>query len=80
MTPKRRRSARPAPRFHREMIIAEILQAHPGAREVLEKRGLPCHRCLLQEDETLEQGCAPLALAVDEILAELEALPADASA
>lgn len=62
------------------MIISEILQAHSGAQGVLESHGLPCHRCLLQEDETLEQGCAPLALAVDAILAELEALPAESGA
>jgi hybrid cluster-associated redox disulfide protein len=65
----------PSPRFLGGMLVIEILERHPGAKDVLASFGLPCHRCVVAEKETLEEGCRPLGLDPKRILADLNALP-----
>jgi hybrid cluster-associated redox disulfide protein len=64
----------PAPRFEPGMVVMDILAAHPGAKDVLLAHGLPCHRCVVAERETLEQGCRPLGLDAQAIVRDLNAL------
>jgi len=61
-------------RFDRDTIIWDALEAHAGVEQVLLEYGLPCRRCVVADTETLADGCTPLGLAVDEIVARLNAL------
>lgn len=56
------------------MIVWDALEAHPGVEGVLLDYGLPCSRCIVAESETLEQGCVPLGLVVDEVVERLNGL------
>ena len=62
------------PKFHRDMVILSVLEADARAKELLLGFGLPCHRCVVAESETLAEGCAPLGLEVDGLVAKLNAL------
>lgn len=65
-----------APRFRRDMLVADAVDADPGVKDILMAHGLPCYRCVVAWHETLEQGCAPLGLDVERIVGELNALDA----
>ena len=60
--------------FHPEDVIGEILERDPRVEAVLARFGLPCSRCVVKDVETLAEGCAPLGLKTEEVLAELNAL------
>lgn len=62
------------PKFTRDTIVWDALEAHPGAEAVLLEYGLPCRQCIVAETETLAEGCTPLGLKVDEVVARLNAL------
>ena len=62
------------PRFHREMRVADALDADPRVKDVLLEFGLPCFRCVVSEHESIAEGCVPLALDPDGIVARLNAL------
>lgn len=62
------------PRFRRDMLVADAVDADLRVKDILEARGLPCHRCVVAFHETLEQGCAPLGIDTDAVVAELNAL------
>jgi hybrid cluster-associated redox disulfide protein len=64
----------PGARFRADEVIAEILERDPRVVDVLAGFGLPCSRCVVKDFETLAEGCAPLGLRVDEVLARLNAL------
>jgi len=64
----------PGPRFRKEMLICDVVDGHPGAKDILLEFGLPCHRCIVAWTETLAEGCHPLALEVDRVLERLNAL------
>ncbi|HYC79028.1 MAG TPA: DUF1858 domain-containing protein [Planctomycetota bacterium] len=65
----------PAPRFRSDDVVADVVDRDPRAKDVLLSFGLPCFKCIVAYDETLAEGCAPLLLNVDEIVARLNALP-----
>lgn len=62
------------PQFSRDMLVADVVDAHPRAKEVLLEYGLPCSECIVAFHESLAQGCAPLGLQVDEVVERLNAL------
>lgn len=57
------------------MTVADAVDSHPGVQEILTEYGLPCSRCIVAWHETLAEGCSPLSLDVDAIVARLNALP-----
>jgi hybrid cluster-associated redox disulfide protein len=61
-------------RFRRDMLVAEAVDLDPRVKDILLEFGLPCHLCIVAEHETLEEGCAPLGLEVEAVLARLNAL------
>lgn len=67
----------PEARFQREDVLYDVVERHPGAKGVLLSFGLPCFDCVVAETETVAEGCAPLLLNVDAVLAKLNALPPD---
>lgn len=62
-------------RFQADDVLADVVDRHPGASDVLLAYGLPCFKCIVAYRETLREGCAPLLLNAAEILARLNALP-----
>jgi hypothetical protein len=64
-----------APRFRVDDLLADVVDRHPGSKDVLLSFGLPCFKCIVAFDETLAEGCAPLLLNAAEVLAQLNALP-----
>ncbi len=66
----------PTPRFRRGDNIEALLESHPGVADVLASFGLKCVDCIVAPTETLEEGCRPLGVDVDAVLAALNALPA----
>jgi hybrid cluster-associated redox disulfide protein len=77
------RSKRPEkaakPAFAAKDVIADALERDPRVAGVLASFGLPCDQCVVKDFETLAEGCAPLGLSVDEVLARLNALSEDAA-
>lgn len=71
---KSKREAAPAPRFRADEQIGDLLDREPRAEAILASFGLPCTRCVVKDFETLAQGCGPLGLHVDIVLAKLNAL------
>lgn len=65
----------PTPRFQRDGNIEEMLDAHPGVADVLAGFGLKCVDCIVAPTETLEEGCRPLGVDVENVLVALNALP-----
>jgi len=62
-------------RFHAEMTLAEVRQAHPGADEVLARFHLGgCASCAVSTTETLRQGTELHQVDLDGLLADLNAL------
>jgi len=61
-------------RFTAEMLVAAAVDAHPRVKEVLLEYGLPCSECIVAFHESLQDGCAPLGIRVDEVLSRLNAL------
>ena len=62
------------PSYHGGMLVSDVVDSDPRAKEVLLEFGLPCHRCVVAWHETLEEGCAPLGLRVGQVLERLNAL------
>ena len=67
-----------APRFRSDEVIGDLLDREPRAAAVLASFGRPCDRCVVKDFETLAEGCLPLGLAIDDVLARLNALSATA--
>jgi hypothetical protein len=63
-----------APLFRADEVIGEMLDRDVRVEAVLASFGLPCERCVVKDFETLAEGCAPLGLRLDEVLARLNAL------
>ncbi len=70
----RDRNPKEVPRFRGDMVVSDIVDSHPRAKDVLEGFGLPCHRCVVAWHETLAEGCHPMGLDVERILESLNAL------
>ena len=73
--PKKKETVEAPPRFSGEDLLADVVDRHPGAKDVLLSFGLPCFKCVVAESETLSQGCAPLRLNAADVLAKLNGLP-----
>jgi len=56
-----------------------MLDRDPRVEAILASFGLPCSDCVVKDFETLAEGCAPLGLAVDTVLARLNSLGAGAA-
>ncbi len=61
--------------FTKEMLVCDIVDSHPGAKDVLLEFGLPCFRCVVAYTETLAEGVQPHDLDADLIIERLNALP-----
>jgi len=71
---KKQASSGREPRFTRDMLVSDAVDADPRVGDILLRLGLPCRSCIVAWHETLEEGCAPLGLEVNRVLAELNAL------
>jgi len=71
---KAKRDAAPPPAFRSDELIGEMLERDARVADVLSSMGLPCFRCVVKDFETLAEGCAPLGLRTEEVLAKLNAL------
>ncbi|NRA97759.1 MAG: disulfide oxidoreductase [Planctomycetes bacterium] len=77
---KRKRAREPASerasssRFHGDMRVADAVDAHASAKDVLLEYGLPCSECIVAFHESLAEGCAALRLNIDEVVERLNAL------
>jgi hybrid cluster-associated redox disulfide protein len=74
MTRARKEPAAPPPAFRADELIADMLERDPRVEGILASFGLPCQECVVKDFETLAQGCAPLGLLVDAVLARLNSL------
>jgi len=75
---RRLRAIEPEPegRFHADMTLAEIQEAHPGAGEVLTRFHLGgCASCAVSTTETLRQGTELHQVDLNSLLGDLNALP-----
>ncbi len=57
----------------REMIIGDIIRNHPGSVQIFINYGLECHECQIADLETLEHGAGFHKVAIEHLLAELNA-------
>lgn len=62
------------PRFDRDMLVADAVDAEARVKDVLLEYGLPCSECIVAFHESLAEGCAALRLNVDEVVERLNAL------
>ena len=75
MAKSRRNAGEPlVPRFRADERIDDMLQRDARVKDVLLEFGLPCHRCVVKDYETLAEGCVPLGLRPEDILGRLNAL------
>ena len=58
--------------YRADMLVCDIVEAHPSAKDVLETFGLPCSRCIVAYHETLAQGLRPHGLDPAAVIARLE--------
>lgn len=65
-----------APEFCADDLIADLLARDSRVEEVLAGFGLLCGDCVVKDSETLAEGCAPLGVPVEAVLARLNGLRA----
>ena len=58
--------------YTKDMLVCDVVDAHPQAKDVLLGFGLPCHTCIVAYYETLEIGLQPHDLELALVLATLE--------
>ncbi len=61
-------------RFTPDMLIRDVLTAHPDAVSVFQRHGLGCPSCLGADMETLEAVAHMHDVSVQALIADLEAL------
>ena len=62
-------------KFHKDMLVADAMQAHPRANEVFAGFHLGgCSSCQISHEETIEQVCFAYGVEVDMLLETLESL------
>lgn len=54
------------------MLVCDIVNAHPAAKDVLLSFGLPCFRCEVAWHETLAEGLKPHAIEPSVVLEKLD--------
>ena len=64
-------------KFTADMLIRDVLLAHPGAAAVFEAHGLPCASCMASEMESVSVVASAHGSSVEQLLAELNALDRD---
>lgn len=57
----------------KEMLIGDIIRQHPETAQVFARHQLECCECQLADLETLEHGAGFHRIAIDGLLAELNA-------
>lgn len=57
----------------KEMLIGDIIRQHPETAQVFTRHQLECCECQLADLETLEHGAGFHRIAIDDLLAELNA-------
>lgn len=55
----------------RDMIIADIIAAHPETLQVFKNYHLDCYECQIADLETLEHGAGVHKVNIDELLTSL---------
>ena len=60
--------------FNKDMTIGEMLRTKPQAAPVLMEMGMHCLGCPSAQAETLEEAAMVHGLAVEELLARIEAV------
>ena len=60
-------------KFKKTDIIADVLERHPKAEEILTSFGFHCLYCPCSQMETLEQACAVHEVNINELLKALNA-------
>lgn len=60
--------------YTKEMLLCDIVDSHPKAKDVLLEFGLPCYKCIVAYTETLAEGVQPHDLDADKIIERLDAL------
>ena len=58
----------------KDMLILDIISAHPDAADVLIEFGMHCVTCMAAAGETLEQACEVHGISADEVVDALNAL------
>lgn len=56
----------------KDMSLIDLIKAYPQARNILEKHGMACPRCMGAMEETIEKAACRHGLNVDVLLADLE--------
>jgi hybrid cluster-associated redox disulfide protein len=59
-----------------DMLISDVLVAHPGAADVFERHGLGCASCMASSMESVSAVASMHEVSVDALLADLNAVPA----
>ena len=66
-------------RFHKDMLVVQAIDAHPGAAEVFMRLGYRCidkdDWCVVIEKDTLAEAAKLHGKAPEELLAALNGLP-----
>ena len=56
-----------------DMLVCDVVDAHPLAKDILMDFGLPCYRCVVAYHETLAEGLQPHNVDAEALLARLTA-------
>ena len=59
--------------YRADMRVADLVDAHPRAKDVLMEFKLPCYRCIVAYDETLAEGLFPHGIDPADVIARLNA-------
>jgi hybrid cluster-associated redox disulfide protein len=66
--------------FTPDMLIRDVLTAHPEAARVFEQHGLGCPSCLAADMETLSSVASMHDITLDALVADLDKLVAEEGA
>jgi hybrid cluster-associated redox disulfide protein len=58
-----------------DMLIRDVLVAHPGAADVFEKHGLPCAACMAAGMDTVSAVASMHDVSVAALIADLNDIP-----
>ena len=58
--------------IHKDMLILEILQRYPQAREVFDRYSMPCDRCMGAVHGSLADGARMHGVSLGALIQELE--------
>lgn len=58
--------------YRGDMLLGEVVDAHPSASDVLLSFGLPCFKCVVADTETLAEGARAYGLDPARIIEKLD--------